>query len=181
MVFSVRAAATLLLMGCVAGCAPKSLEPSTRRLDSAEIRRICSLAPGELGNSGVEIGVSRSSNYGPTLISELTIRADGTVIFSGLDGAALSGAHSWRIPSDRVCEMLTRMEQSGFFELGDRYLAHGTDADVLMLRVIAGDRVRTVVSTSNGDPSDPKQSVQRQLQELSLALERDAGVFGLLR
>jgi hypothetical protein len=77
--------------------------------------------------------------------------------------------------------MLTRMEQSGFFELGDRYLAHGTDADVLMLRVIAGDRVRTVVSTSNGDPSDPKQSVQRQLQELSLALERDAGVFGLLR
>ena len=116
-VVSVGAIVLLLSAGGVAGAQTKANEP-------------------------VEITLQRTACFGTCPEYTVTLKDDGTVVYSGRQFVKTPGEHTWKIEAAAVRGLAREMAAAGFFELQDAYTALMTDNPTTYTSLRIGSRTK---------------------------------------
>ena len=73
--------------------------------------------------AGVVITMKRDECYGPCPIYSVTIHGDGTVIYKGVKYVKVSGRRTFRIPKEKVRELVREFYKVEFLSMKDSYTA----------------------------------------------------------
>lgn len=75
----------------------------------------------------IEITIERSACYGTCPSYKVALREDGTVTYEGRDFVRVKGTRTWKIDPGAVAALASEMQQAGYFDLQDEYVARVTD------------------------------------------------------
>jgi Domain of unknown function (DUF6438) len=69
------------------------------------------------------VTMHRSACHGSCPVYSVTVKADGTVLFSALEHVKPLGDSTHRVPAARVAELAKTIDEIGYWQWQDRYLA----------------------------------------------------------
>ena len=81
------------------------------------------------------ISMERDSCYGTCPDYTLTIRADGTVAYTGRFYVKITGYQSTKIDSNQIQELVAAIKKANFFKLHDEYSIAATDLPSVTLSI----------------------------------------------
>jgi hypothetical protein len=131
---------------------------------SAGCARGAQTAPGE----PVEITLQRTACFGTCPEYTVTLKDDGTVVYSGRQFVKTPGEHTWKIEPAAVRALAREMEAAGFFELQDAYTALMTDHPTTFTTLRIGSRAKKVKDYVAGPP---------KLKDLEAKIDEVSGVL----
>jgi hypothetical protein len=154
---------TLLLSFGLLGCAPHPAPPaqpeSTATIESAT----------------PVIKLERTPCFGRCPVYRVAISASGRVSFVGKNFVAQQGEASGQTPKERLDSLLGEIEQQGFFEFADRYVAgapacgpYATDAPSAITEVTHAGRHKRIEHDYGCSEAPPALGVlERRIDEVA--------------
>ena len=120
---------------------------------------------GQTGADRVEISIKRTPCYGMCPDYEVVVHDDGTVNYTGRTNVRIDGEQTWKIDPAAVRALAKEMEQAGYFDLEDEYVAHVTDLPTTYTSLKIGTRTKTV-KDYYGAPQKLKD-LEKRIDEVS--------------
>jgi len=114
----------------------------------------------------VEIRLERTVCFGTCPEYTVTITGDGTVVYQGRQFVRVSGSHTWRIDPAAVRALALEMQQAGFFEMKDEYVATITDLPTTYTTLTIGARTKRIKNYFGAPP---------KLKEMESRIDEVAG------
>lgn len=97
--------------------------------------------------------LERTPCFGACRAYSIKIYRSGFATFDGRMNVDLMGAHSTRISTATMEDLLTRSEGSGFFGMNDKYDAQVTDLPSTIIRIVSNGRDKKVVARVGTPPA----------------------------
>ena len=141
---SVTAVVLLLAAGCARGAQTTPAEP-------------------------VEITLQRTACFGTCPDYTVTLKDDGTVLYTGRQYVKTPGEHTWKIEPAAVRALAREMDAAGFFELQDAYTAMITDNPTTFTSLRIGSRSKKVKDYVAGPPK--LKDIEAKIDEVSGVLK----------
>lgn len=101
-------------------------------------------------DSPVIISLSKNPSLWGSPAYRLTVYGDGTVVYEGVMLVGAVGIRKTKIDATQVTELAYKIEQSGFFELEDKYYPGVYDAGSVTVFAKIGQKEKTVVRIDPG-------------------------------
>ena len=92
----------------------------------------------------IEITIERSACYGMCPSYKVALREDGTVTYEGRDFVRVKGTRTWKIDPGAVAALASEMQQAGYFDLQDEYVARVTDNPTTYTSLTVGGRTKKI-------------------------------------
>lgn len=102
--------------------------------------------------SDVTITLERHPCFGFCPIYSVLIYGNGTVNYVGMNFVETMGVKVFKIPADKVKELVTDIYETNFFSLNDRYEAPMTDLPSATTTVTIGAQTKSVYNYGNAGP-----------------------------
>ena len=115
----------------------------------------------------VEITLQRTTCFGTCPEYTVTLKDDGTVVYSGRQFVKTPGEHTWKIEAAAVRALAREMEKEGFFELQDSYTARVSDNPTTYTTLKIGNRTKKIQDYVAGPP---------KLKEFEAKIDEVSGV-----
>jgi membrane dipeptidase len=115
----------------------------------------------------IEITIERTACFGMCPDYKVAIKGDGTVTYEGHQFVRVSGTHTWKIDPAAVAALAAEMQQAGYFELQDEYVARVTDNPTTWTSLTVGGRTKGVKDYVAGPP---------KLKEIEARIDDVSGV-----
>ena len=115
----------------------------------------------------VEITLQRTTCFGTCPEYTVTLKDDGTVVYSGRQFVKTPGEHTWKIEATAVRALAREMEKEGFFELQDSYTARVSDNPTTYTTLKIGNRTKKIQDYVAGPP---------KLKEFEAKIDEVSGV-----
>jgi hypothetical protein len=103
---------------------------------------------------GAVITLERTPCFGSCPAYRLTIRGDGSVVYTGLSDVAVEGVRIAQISQDRVRELVERFSDVDYFSLSDSYRCPVTDLPSAITSISIDGRSKTVDDYAPGYESE---------------------------
>jgi membrane dipeptidase len=126
-------------------------------------------ASAPIASGPIEITIERSECYGMCPSYKVTMREDGTVTYVGRNFVRVTGTHTWKIDPAAVAALAAEMQQAGYFDLQDEYVARVTDNPTTYTSLAVGGRTKKIKDYVAGPP---------KLKELEAKIDQVSGVKG---
>ncbi len=117
----------------------------------------------------VEITLERTACFGMCPDYKVSIKGDGTVTYEGHQFVRVSGTHTWKIDPAAVKALADEMQQAGYFDLQDEYVARVTDNPTTWTSLTIGGRTKRIKDYVAGPP---------KLKEIEARIDQVSGVKG---
>ena len=125
------------------------------------------LGPKAASPGPVEITLERTLCFGTCPDYKVTIRGDGTVTYEGRHFVRVTGTRTWMIDQAAVAALASEMQQAGYFDLQDEYVATITDAPTAWTSLTVGGRTKRIKDYVAGPP---------KLKEIEAKIDQVSGV-----
>jgi hypothetical protein len=129
----------------------------------------CARAAQTTPSEPVEITLQRTVCFGTCPDYSVTLKGDGTVLYTGRQFVKTPGEHTWKIEPAAVRALAREMEAAGFFELQDAYTAMMTDNPTTFTTLTIGTRTKKVKDYVAGPPK--LKDIEARIDEVSGVLK----------
>jgi hypothetical protein len=129
----------------------------------------CARAAQTVPAEPVEITLQRTMCFGTCPDYTVTLKDDGTVLYTGRQYVKTPGEHTWKIEPAAVRALAREMEAAGFFELQDAYTAMMTDNPTTFTTLRIGSRIKKVKDYVAGPPK--LKDIEAKIDEVSGVLK----------
>jgi hypothetical protein len=124
--------------------------------------------------TGVVITLERYECYGECPVYSISIRGDGTVVYKGKKFVKVKGERRYKIPKEKVAELVDKFYEIDYFSLEDEYTtvvdADGsvtvvTDLPGAQTSITIGGRTKRVYNYFGGPAA--LEELERQVDEIT--------------
>jgi membrane dipeptidase len=111
------------------------------------------------------ITIERTTCFGTCPAYKVSIKDDGTVTYTGTQYVKTTGTHTWKIDPAAVRALAKEMQDAGYFELQNEYVARMTDNPTTYTSLTIGGRVKTIKDYVAGPPK--LKDIEARIDEVS--------------
>jgi hypothetical protein len=113
----------------------------------------------------IEISIERTPCFGMCPDYKVTLRQDGTVTYNGRQYVRVTGEHTWQVDPAAVRALAAEMDQAGYFDLQDEYVARMTDNPTTFTSLTIGARTKKVRDYVAGPPK--LKDIEKRIDEVA--------------
>jgi membrane dipeptidase len=125
------------------------------------------LGPTVASPGRIEITLERTLCFGTCPNYKVTIHGDGTVAYEGRQFVRVTGTRTWKIDPAAVAALASEMQQAGYFDLQDEYIATITDNPTTWTSLTVAGRTKRIKDYVAGPP---------KLKEIEAKIDQVSGV-----
>jgi membrane dipeptidase len=115
----------------------------------------------------IEITIERTACFGVCPDYKVSIKGDGTVTYEGHQFVRVTGTRTWKIDPAAVAALASEMQQAGYFDLQDEYVARVTDNPTTWTSLTMSGRTKRIKDYVAGPP---------KLKEIESKIDQVSGV-----